>query len=286
MVAYRAIEPDLAAPVAYNETEFPLPDLEAGLSEEVAPRSSPLAAAPDTDAPLIAIVDPRTLGRDSLAVALEAMESRFSHRTFARLDEWLQDEHAREATAAILLGIGSTDADDPGLAEDLRFLARDFGHIPVVVMGDVETSSHVLTILGHGARGYIPTSVSLPIASEAISLARAGGLFVPASCLRQIRQMPSQPAEATPSDEPLLTERQAAVAEAVARGKANKIIAYELNLCESTVKVHLRSIMKKLKARNRTEVAFKLHSLAPSRAKSSTPGWRPIGAPASREDSH
>ncbi len=39
-------------------------------------------------------------------------------------------------------------------------------------------------------------------------------------------------------------------------GKANKIIAYELKMRESTVKVHLRSIMRKLKATNRTEVAY------------------------------
>jgi DNA-binding NarL/FixJ family response regulator len=44
--------------------------------------------------------------------------------------------------------------------------------------------------------------------------------------------------------------------EALRRGKANKIIAYELNMRESTVKVHVRNIMKKLKAKNRTEVAF------------------------------
>ena len=37
---------------------------------------------------------------------------------------------------------------------------------------------------------------------------------------------------------------------------ANKLIAYELNMCESTVKVHIRNIMKKLKATNRTQVAY------------------------------
>jgi DNA-binding NarL/FixJ family response regulator len=285
MIAYRAIEPDLAGIVAYDETEFTRRDTEIDRPENFAPSLASPPAAPDIDAPLIAIVDPRTLGRDSLAVALGTMESRFRHQTFARLDEWLQDEQVQKATAAILLGIGSTDADDPGLAEDLRFLARDFGHVPVVVMGDIEASSHVLAILGHGARGYIPTSVSLSIAIEAISLARAGGLFVPASCLKHLHQMPPQPAQAAPAEEPLLTERQAAVAQAVARGKANKIIAYELNLCESTVKVHIRSIMKKLKARNRTEVAFKLHSLSPSRVRP-TAGWRSIEGPARREDSH
>ena len=72
------------------------------------------------------------------------------------------------------------------------------------------------------------------------------------------------------------TGRQAAVLKALCRGKANKIIAFELNLCESTVKVHIRSIMKKLQARNRTEVALKLHNLVQSRI-SSAPSWPSSG---------
>ncbi len=59
----------------------------------------------------------------------------------------------------------------------------------------------------------------------------------------------------------LFTTRQAAVVEALKRGKANKIIAYELEMRESTVKVHVRNIMKKLKATNRTEVAYKANLL-------------------------
>ncbi len=87
----------------------------------------------------------------------------------------------------------------------------------------------------------------------------AGGIFVPASALRNSgHKWPER--EQTVHSLLGLSERQAAVADAVALGKPNKIIAYELDLCESTVKVHIRTIMKKLKARNRTEVAFKLHA--------------------------
>ena len=53
----------------------------------------------------------------------------------------------------------------------------------------------------------------------------------------------------------LLTERQMMVVEALCQGMANKQIAYELGMSEHTVKVHLRHIMRKLRARNRTEVA-------------------------------
>ena len=56
-------------------------------------------------------------------------------------------------------------------------------------------------------------------------------------------------------DPDMFTNRQTAVVGALCQGKSNKVIAYELNMCESTVKVHVRNIMKKLKAKNRTEVA-------------------------------
>jgi DNA-binding NarL/FixJ family response regulator len=56
------------------------------------------------------------------------------------------------------------------------------------------------------------------------------------------------------------------VVEAIRQGKPNKIIAYELAMCESTVKVHVRTIMKKLKARNRTQIAYLYSTIHPERA--------------------
>ncbi|MGK9169470.1 response regulator transcription factor [Inquilinus limosus] len=129
----------------------------------------------------------------------------------------------------------------------------------MIVTGDREESAQVLAILSCGARGYIPTSVSLSVAMGALSLAVAGGVFVPASTLPRAGG-PDRKRSAEPEMRFGLTERQRAIADGISRGKPNKIIAYELNLCESTVKVHIRSIMKKLQARNRTEVAFKLHA--------------------------
>ncbi|MNE26255.1 CsgBAC operon transcriptional regulatory protein [compost metagenome] len=59
----------------------------------------------------------------------------------------------------------------------------------------------------------------------------------------------------------MFTQREVDVINALTQGKANKIIAYELNLRESTVKVHIRNIMKKVDAKNRTEVIFKISDL-------------------------
>ncbi|TSD82852.1 response regulator transcription factor [Mycobacterium sp. KBS0706] len=267
MIAYKGLQPDQIGSVDHLVDEA-TPQLTRESDDRLAEGSTIMLppVRSNEDAPLISVVEPRALGRETLARALEGAGSRYRSRAFARLDEWLTNG-LRHETSVILLSIGATDADDPGLAEDLQLLVREYAHIPMIVMGDIEEPSHVVTILGHGARGYIPTSVSLSVAVEAISLARAGGVFVPASSLVQSQYTLSTAPHAAASVTQLLTERQAAVADAVARGKANKIIAYELNLCESTVKVHIRSIMKKLQARNRTEVAFKLHSLAPRKAR-------------------
>ncbi|HEY9343886.1 MAG TPA: response regulator transcription factor [Inquilinus sp.] len=267
MIAYRALKPIPTS--TGGEDEMMVPDPIHRVDDRLTDRAAVAAIAPTPsqgDRPLISIIDCRALSRDSLTRALDQVHCGFRSQGFACLSDWLQSDQVHNDTAAVLLSIGTTDADDPNLAEDLQLLVREFGHVAVIVMGDIEDPSHVLKILGHGARGYIPTSVSLSVAVQAISLARAGGLFVPASSLMQSQQMPSEGSQASSSAGHLLTERQAAVAKAVSQGKANKIIAYELNLCESTVKVHLRSIMKKLQARNRTEVAFKLHNLAPRRA--------------------
>ncbi len=52
------------------------------------------------------------------------------------------------------------------------------------------------------------------------------------------------------------TCREAEVVRLLRQGKPNKIIAFELSISESTVKVHIRNIMKKLNATNRTQVVF------------------------------
>ncbi len=61
------------------------------------------------------------------------------------------------------------------------------------------------------------------------------------------------------------TEREAAVLERLRRGQPNKIIAHALGVSESTVKVHLRSIMSKLKVSNRTQIVCTLVDRAEAR---------------------
>ena len=63
-----------------------------------------------------------------------------------------------------------------------------------------------------------------------------------------------------------MTPRQTTVLSLLQQGKANKIIAYELGMSESTVKVHIRNIMRKMGATNRTQAIYKLQQLSHDRA--------------------
>ncbi len=64
-----------------------------------------------------------------------------------------------------------------------------------------------------------------------------------------------------------MTSRELAVIEGIREGQPNKLIARKLNIREGTVKVHVRNIMKKIQARNRTDVAVKFAALAPVAAR-------------------
>jgi DNA-binding NarL/FixJ family response regulator len=216
-----------------------------------------MAAAADTIG-RIAVIDERVLARDLLKGGLE-MVGDFEVVTAASAEEWL----ARHKDEPVLLVVLCLPAGRPPLEsqQKLGALIAASAGTPVVVMADVNDDvDYVTWILEQGARGYIATDQSLDVAYQAMRLVSAGGTYVPASCLNGARR--SQ--RAVPKPEPasqIFTARQAAVVEALRRGKANKTIAYELNMRESTVKVHVRNIMKKLKAKNRTEVAYMTNDL-------------------------
>ena len=141
-------------------------------------------------------------------------------------------------------------------------LVAEVGVVPVIVVADSEEPSEILAALDSGARGYVPTSVNIGVVVEVTRLVCAGGTFVPASSVMAMREVITAASTTDRSLTGIFTPREARIAEALRKGKANKIIAYDLNLCESTVKVHIRHIMKKLKATNRTEVAYKLSEAA------------------------
>lgn len=209
---------------------------------------------------LVVIVDKRALERECLARGLVEHNPTLRVSAVGSLDE-IRRIAGEAGPAAILVILGVKKVTDQSVREELVRFISEVGATPVIVVVDSDEPGEILAALECGVRGYIPTSVKVKVAAEAIGLARAGGVFVPASCVLALREIIHSTANGTRPPAGMFTAREAAVVEALRKGKANKIIAYELNLCESTVKVHIRNIMKKLKATNRTEVAYKLRQM-------------------------
>jgi len=181
---------------------------------------------------------------------------------FSSIDQWFNDPQLASTALIILCQYGRSHEEALAEVHRLTDLSSQIGTCAIVVLSNNEDPDLIVKMLGKSVRGYIPTSLSIPIVIQAIGLARAGGVYVPASSLLaahyRTSEEPTAPAKTTNN---IFTARQAAVVDALRRGKANKIIAYELKMRESTVKVHVRNIMKKLHATNRTEVAYMANRL-------------------------
>jgi DNA-binding NarL/FixJ family response regulator len=240
------------ARVAQREDEAP---------QQTAPGTTPASSAPaarDQGAEKardpIVIISVRLLSRECLARVL-SVECDVPVICFSSIDEWLADGPA-PASLVVLCQSGGTKADSLKEVERLPELTDQIGSCPAVILSDNEDPDLIVQMLGRNVRGYVPTSLSIGVAIQAMELARAGGVFVPASSLIAAHGVPDRTSTVAQKTNNLFTARQAAVVDALRRGKANKIIAYELKMRESTVKVHVRNIMKKLRATNRTEVAY------------------------------
>lgn len=208
------------------------------------------------------IIDSRALDRQCLARCIAEQKMDMDVIEFSSVDEWKRRRDQYPKPGAMLLNIGGRRIAEPALAEEVRRVSSEFEG-PVIVLAETDDLQQIIKALECGARGYIPSSVGINVCIEAIALSLAGGIFVPASSVLSMRQVLETGTPPTHALAGIFTARQTEVVEALRRGKANKIIAYELNLRESTVKVHIRNIMKKVKATNRTEVAYKLNDLFP-----------------------
>jgi len=235
--------------IALHSQETKIPDSEFGHLKALSPNET------------LVVLDKRALDRECLTESLIAHGIGMKVVAFASISDWRAEEDQHPPLAVLVLSIGGRKVSDADVLAQLAEIPAECPGIPIVILADSNDLDQILLALEKGVRGYIPTSVGVKVCVEAIALALAGGTFVPASSIVGVREIIGPQSHAERPMASIFTQRQEEVARALRRGKANKIIAYELNLRESTVKVHIRNIMKKLKATNRTEVAFKISEI-------------------------
>ena len=235
---------------------------EAGISAEAfkavfaAKSSYPqngLRDAEKSDKDTVVLVESRSFYRECISQALSSTTT-LNVVAVNSIEEWTEFSSKISAVAIVLCTWGGRGACE-GKCE-IAVLSHVANSPPVIMLSDDEDPNYIIRHLEQGVRGFISTSTPIGIVVEAIRLVKAGGTFVPARSLIEAQKLVKGSPSSSHLPEGIFTTRQLAVIDALRRGKSNKIIAYELNMCESTVKVHVRNIMKILNAKNRTQVAF------------------------------
>lgn len=128
----------------------------------------------------------------------------------------------------------------------------------IVIITTFDLDEYVHGALKAGARGFLLKDAGPALLSQAIHAAANGdALIAPSVTVRLLAAFAESGADAAPV-QPIdpLTEREEEVLLTVARGRTNAEIASDLHISLSTVKTHLGSLMAKLGARNRVEIAM------------------------------
>jgi DNA-binding NarL/FixJ family response regulator len=199
----------------------------------------------------IAVIESRTFTGECIRRSLQSAFTQpvLTYSTAAELEQ----QHLLTSAQLIILSWAEDNTEVS--ANALKVLSTLAPKIPVIVLAYNNDSELARSAICHGAKGYIPVTMGFEITIEAVRFVLAGGTYAPLDCL--LSRDPPGVVLSQPPGPDHLTGRELAVTRAIQKGKSNKVIAYELNMCESTVKVHIRNVMRKLKAVNRTDVAIK-----------------------------
>jgi DNA-binding NarL/FixJ family response regulator len=224
----------------------------------------------------ILLVDTRPWTREALARALETACRDLRVLRFGDAAD-LAQAGAQGGAPLILLNVTGIGLADRRVSAAVATARSCLPGLPVVAVSDSADAEDILGAIERGLSGYIPISLELQLAIDALRFVAAGGTFVPAEPLLASLNA-AAPLRSPPEPSPsvveaasaalvndaaavvsvlnALTPRELAVLERLHQGKSNKQIARELDMREATVKVHVRHIMRKLGVVNRTQVAL------------------------------
>ena len=155
----------------------------------------------------------------------------------------------RPDVAIIDLGLPGLD----GIALTQRIHA-DGSETRVVIVTMIDVEDEVLAALAAGADAYCLKSSPVSTLIDAVRIASEGGAYFDPQIAHVVLSRFSLPTRAMPASSPL-TPREADVLRLIADGKANTEIATTLNMGLGTVKGHIRDILEKLSAADRTQAA-------------------------------
>jgi DNA-binding NarL/FixJ family response regulator len=232
----------------------------------------------------VAIFDTKELRRASIISLLEPWAKAENLRLTS-----FDPNQAREALLSetdcrmLIFSVGGESIAEKENLHQLKVLRTLAPTVPLVVISDRKDGNDIAAAFSVEAQGYLYSGIASALARRALSFILNGGSYFPPSAVNQLRQ-PTQSDDSkggpsndsnpdskhnghslnsTWSSQPRrdlgsvnLTVRQREVLEHICLGESNKLIARRLGMREGTVKVHVRLMMRKCGASNRTQLAL------------------------------
>jgi len=178
----------------------------------------------------------------------------------AELDE-LDEDDLPELVLIELRG------DVAELVQDLEVLHESQPETPVVVLTDERDPRTLAACLNAGADAFLLKDISLEALIHSLKLAMLGQKVMPTELAMALINGAAgvQSSDGKGIEAYGLSDREMEILRCLVNGDANKVIANRLDITEATVKVHMKSLLRKIKAGNRTQAAIWAlnHGLAP-----------------------
>lgn len=224
--------------------------------------------------PVIVIVNDQVLPRSCIVNILKRELAGYEIAEMATTRDL--DSLSGRDVRLIAFNMGDADITDPAVEDRLALIEELCPNAHVALLSDRDDEATAGAAMQRGIRGFLPSSIPVEVAVAGLRLVLAGGVYRPLPIVKHGTANPRSIPECTDSPElsPLcaqrgfaklvpermladLTPREQHVLAALKLGLPNKLIAVRLNLSENTVKMHIQHIMRKCRARNRTEAVLR-----------------------------
>jgi two-component system, NarL family, nitrate/nitrite response regulator NarL len=141
--------------------------------------------------------------------------------------------------------------------EDLRRIRDAASECRIAVLSNDLNLDHLARVFRAGADGYLVSDLSREAFSLSLLVIMSGEKVLPGSLAKALTSNDRDLADIkVVSDQTNLTERERQILRCLLDGHSNKHIARALDITEGTVKVHLKALMRKISAVNRTQAAL------------------------------
>ena len=198
----------------------------------------------------VVLVEDHALTRTGLRTALEATGE---VRVVAEASDGVSAEGVivRERPQVAIVDIGLPGRDGVALT---RAIKTEAPQTRVVILTMHELDDEVLAALSAGADAYCVKSSDTSTVIDAVRIVAGGGAYFDPRIAHVVLRRLGAPAQHPSVDSPL-TPRELDVLRLIADGVGNAEIAEQLNIGLGTVKGHIRDILEKLSAADRTQAA-------------------------------